>query len=208
VNAHEDDRFRNAATVTVAITFIVAGAARIGTARHRARRIAARLADTTVRGADVVQVHAVIGRSDSASSLPLSFASTNTALDPAGTTGRRWIDPDHERAVRSLAAADAVGRIRATAEANRRLAVGCGNRTVLSRNPSCPCVYCRPAEHLHARTDDPIAHETPSMCLCGRPATDHRYLHDDVRIVVLATDADELHDLAARHNRTIDRELP
>ena len=39
MDPHEADRFRNAATFTVAITFIIAGGARADTARRRGERL-------------------------------------------------------------------------------------------------------------------------------------------------------------------------
>lgn len=58
---HETDRFRNAATYTIAVTFTVAGGARSRTAHRRAEKAAERITVAAARLADVVDARAVVG---------------------------------------------------------------------------------------------------------------------------------------------------
>ena len=82
----------------------------------------------------------------------MPFGSANAGLDASGAAGHRWIDPEHELAKRSLAAADAAARAVREADVERRHEVGCRNGSRLYLGWSCRCVYCRPLDHLRAAT--------------------------------------------------------
>ncbi len=107
-SAHESPRFRNAVEYTIAITVTLAGGARYGTADRRADKLAERLANTAARCGEAVQVTAVAGPSHHGNAIrpqQVHFAAANsgrgTYAEPAKLD--RYLDPDHELALRSLA---------------------------------------------------------------------------------------------------------
>lgn len=211
---HETPAFQNAAEYAVVIRFTVAGGARQRTAERRAERVAERLASAAARAADVVAVSAVTGPassdgSDDAILAPRSvrFAAANTGhaaySDPQKLD--RYLDPEHERALASLRAANAAYRARQDADRQRRQAVGCANAhrvglLLFGDRRSCECVYCRPEDHLTARelaVSAPHLFPPPS-CLCATPTPDGgRCMHHrHVEVVVLDGDPDALQQLA------------
>lgn len=220
--AHETPEFRNAVEYTVATTFIVAGGARQGTAERRARKVAERLTAVAARTAQVVEVTARGGVSDRGEiswPSPVRFDGANsgrgTHAEPDHLT--RYLAPEHERALQSLAAANAAYRDRQRADEARRAAVGCSNanRTRLSPARSCDCVYCEPEEHAaDARLDEPDGDNPYRVyhCLCGAtvPAPASRCLaHRNVVLVVLDGDPGVLSVLAERdHARQRPRPSP
>ena len=211
---HEADQFRNAATLTVAITFTVAGGARVDTARRRGERLAARLADSATRVADTVEVSACTHRGGvqlGDGHHALLFPAANTELNVGGATGRRWIDPEHELGQRSLAAADATARAAHEADLERRRDVGCRNGSRLLPDWSCRCVYCRPVDHPEAATIHLQDMDAPTpLCPCGRltrragPCRDHEH----VQVVVLDHDPPELLRVVDLEGRDHGLELP
>jgi hypothetical protein len=211
--AHEDPRFYHAVTYTIAITVTVAGGARWDTSWRRADRLAERLASAAARAKDAVEVTAVAGAShDGEILMPrrVSFAGGNTGLG-SGRKLSRYLDPDHERALASLAAANARYRAKQQADRDRRTAVGCANvyrGGSLPERP-CPCVYCEPEDHeLGLRQAERFgSHMFGHRCLCGVgvPEAHGRCLrHRDVEIVLLDGDGAALQLLA----RADDREEP
>lgn len=140
---------------------------------------------------------------------PISFAAANPGR---GEQGRltRYLDPRHERALRSLAAANAAYRERRQADQDRRQAVGCANAYPSLLEPSCApceCVYCLPDEHTADPLDTPTGERwsLPPRCLCGVPVPDEggRCLaHRCVELVVLDGDAQALIGLAEPPERT------
>ncbi len=201
--AHERSEFRNSARWTVSIAFTAAGGARPRTARDRAERVAARLASAAARVAGVVDVTAVSGPSDS--SKPFEpLAPQRVFFDAAnsghGTYGRpdllsRYVDPEHERALTSLAEANRAFEARRRADEQRRRAVDCANTYQLLERRFCECVYCAPATFLAGLTT-PYPESSPHpinrpRCVCGlNPVGPERRCtrHRDVRIVVLDDD--------------------
>jgi len=206
VRPHETNQFRNAVEYTVQVTFVVAGGARWRTAYGRARRVAERLANTAARTSHVLEVTAVAGPSRDgqlASSQPIFFAAANaghaTSADP--TTRSRYLDPGYQRALASLAAANAGEQARQQAVLARRCAVGCANPSQTSWHspPPCGCVYCRSRAHLEQRDHAAGHRQAPPRCWCGRPvAADGRGCpaHHGHQLVVLDGDPDELRQLA------------
>lgn len=201
---HETDRFRHAATYTVAVTFTVAGGARAGTAHRRAQRAAERIAGAAVRLSDVVEATATVGLAlgdgqvVSPVAVRLPGANTGPALYGDPDKLARYLDPDHERALASLAEANARYRARRDADRARRRAVSCPNaHQLLGREPAyCPCVYCQPDRHLDTLTglSSSLQFDIP-LCLCGQPvhAPGLRCLrHRDLDVVVLDDDPDAL----------------
>lgn len=211
VQPHETPEFRNAAEFTVTITFKVAGGERLRTAEGRARKVAERLTAAATRMAGVVEVSARGGASregDVHWPSPISFAAANAGR---GEQGRltRYLDPGHERALRSLAAANAAYRERRQADEDRRRAVGCANAYPSLLEPSyapCECVYCLPGERA-GPLDTPAGERWlfPPRCLCGVPVpvVGGRCLaHRGVELVVLEGDARALVGLAEPPART------
>jgi hypothetical protein len=212
VSPHEAREFTNAVEYTVQLTFVVAGGARWRTAHARARRIAERLANTAARAKGVVEVRAVAGASHDGEVLTperVCFDAANsghgTGADPSKLD--RYLDPDHERALASLAAANAKARVRRQADIDRRCAIGCSNPAGLGPGLArpCHCAYCRPQEHLELRaeTRDPSA--DGGRCLCGRPSAPAAFgcrPHRGQQLVVLDDDPPELARLAARIARS------
>jgi hypothetical protein len=110
----------------------------------------------------------------------------------------RYLDPDHERALRSLAAADEAARTRRDADRDRRLAVSCRNATPGISSRYCGCVYCdttahtAPDEGTHWRFAEP-------RCLCGTPVPaggQRCRRHRDTHLVVLDDDPVDLQRLS------------
>lgn len=217
--AHETAAFQNAVTYSVTVTYTIAGGARRGTAERRAVEVAERLANTAARIPSVVEATATVGRSmDGQLIAPqrVRFAKANTGHGAPAEPGKldRYLDPEHERALASLAAADAAWRARRDADRRRRLAVGCRNTSVLSPpgGRSCPCVYCCPEEHTgDAGLGRAAAGLDLAQCLCG-VLVGARGLrcpaHRDVELVVLDDDPVALHELAATQRPQASDESP
>ncbi|MEX2620498.1 MAG: hypothetical protein WD250_09790 [Egibacteraceae bacterium] len=135
------------------------------------------------------------------------FAAANTGHGAYGEPHKldRYLDPEHERALASLRAANVAYRARQDADRQRRQALGCANAHRLGsfgdRRP-CECVYCRPQDHLSARELAASAPHLfpPPSCLCATPTPDGgRCLHHrDVELVVLDGDPPALRQLADR----------
>jgi hypothetical protein len=213
VSPHEAREFTNSVEYTVQLTFVVAGGARWRTAHARARRIAGRLANTAARAKGVVDVRAVAGASHDGQLLAperVCFEAANsghgTGADPSKLD--RYLDPDHERALASLADANAAVRVRRQADFDRRCAIGCSNPAGLGPGIArpCCCAYCRPQEHLELRTETPEeAWPDGVRCLCGRASTAPAFgcrPHCGQQLVVLDGDPPELTRLAARIARS------
>jgi hypothetical protein len=221
VSPHEAREFTNAVEYTVRLTFVVAGGARWRTAHARARRIAERLANTAARAKGVVDVRAVAGASHDGQLLTperVCFEAANsghgTGVEPSKLD--RYLDPDHERALASLAEANAAARARRQADFERRQAIGCSNPAGLGPGLArpCRCAYCRPQEHLEVRTEPPhVAWPEAGRCLCGRPSAQPAFGCRPDRgqqLVVLDGDPPELAQLAAAiaRSHTTDRPQP
>ena len=108
IKPHERPEFTEAATYTVAITITVEGGRALGTADRRAARVAERLANTAVRTPGVVEVTATAGPSQDgvvASPTTVHFSEANAGRRPLDGPEYldRFVDPDHEIALRSLA---------------------------------------------------------------------------------------------------------
>jgi hypothetical protein len=220
VSPHEVREFTNSVEYTIQLTFVVAGGARWRTAHGRARRVAERLANTAARAKGVVDVRAVAGASHDGEVLTperVCFDAANsghgTGVDP--TKLDRYLDPDHERALASLAAANATARVRRQADFDRRQAIGCANPAGLGPGLArpCRCAYCRPAEHLELPAAEHEAWAEGGRCLCGRASAPPAFgcrPHDGQQLVVLDGDPPELARLAARiaRSRTPDRTQP
>ena len=208
VSPHETREFTNSVEYTVQLTFVVAGGARWRTGHARARRIAERLASAAARAKGVVEVRAVAGASRDGQLLTperVCFAAANsghgTGVDP--TKLDRYLDVDHERALVSLAEANAAARVRRQADVDRRQAVGCSNPAglVVGLARVCGCAYCRPQEHLAARGAALETWAGDGRCLCGRPSippASRCSSHRGQQLVVLAGDPPELARLASR----------
>jgi hypothetical protein len=194
------------------LTLVVAGGARWRTAHARARRIVERLANTAARAKGVVDVRAVAGASHDGQLLTperVCFEAANsghgTGVEPSKLD--RYLDPDHERALASLAEANAAARVRRQADFDRRGAIGCSNPAGLGPGLArpCCCAYCRPQEHPEGRAE---THETwvnAGRCLCGRASTAPAFgcrPHRGQQLVVLEGDPPELTRLAARIARS------
>ena len=105
---HERPEFTEAATYTVAVTITVEGGRALGTADRRAMRVAERLANTAVRTPGVVEVTATAGPCQDgvvASTTPVHFSEANAGRRPLDGPEYldRFVDPDREVALRSLA---------------------------------------------------------------------------------------------------------
>lgn len=214
--AHERPEFRNAVSWTVTITFVVAGGARADTARGRAEKVAARIVSATARLAGVVEVRAVAGPSSGREEFT-PLAPRRVLFDAAnsghGTYGRpdlrdRYLDPDRERALASLAEANAADSARRRADESRRRELGCVNSGRSRSDPlrlSCECVYCAPALFLAGLTR-PYPEVSPHpidrpRCVCGvdpdHPLGQRRCeRHRSVRIVVVDGDPESVAEAA------------
>ncbi len=206
-SAHERAEFRNAATYTVAVTITVRGGKRPGTAERRARQVAERLANTAARAADVVEATATAAPLSSVEAVDprrVLFGEANTGR---GTTAEpdkldRYLDPDHELALRSLEQANTAHRDYQQADVARRQALECRNpnHALGLREHLCGCVYCQPREHAAAIHDPGGADRfAEHRCPCGqsvaRPGGRCPH-HPDVTVVVLEGDPPLLHQLA------------
>ena len=203
---HEADRFRNAAVYTVEVTVTVAGGARPDTAHRRARVVAERIAAAAARLADVVDASAVAGTPGPDGTLAagrtVHFANANTgrAARHDGDKLDRYVDPDHERGLASLAGANRQTRDRRVADRARRQHVGCLNtwRRPGGASAACTCVYCQPGRHLDLLTDPSATAMWTPRCLCGRPVPRPGVRcdrHTNTQIVVLDDDRDDLQAL-------------
>ncbi len=216
-SAHERAEFRNAATYTVAVTITVRGGKRPGTAERRARQVAERLANTAARAAGVVEATATAGltidgqvpRADR-----VAFGAANSGHPTAAQPGKldRYLHPDRDAALRSLAAANGAFRARLDADLARRQAVGCANPNLplAGYQSGCGCVYCTPVEHI-AAAGDPHGPDGPDgpdgvdefavhRCPCGQAVTrpGERCLgHRDATVVALPGDPPLLQRIAA-----------
>lgn len=210
---HETPQFRNAAEYTVTITFRVEGGARWQTADRRARKIAERLTNHAARAAQVVEVSAVGGPSQDGKPFAPERIRFSAANSGAGSYGEptklgRYLDPEFERALASLAEVNAAARAVTEADQQRRQAIGCLN-TYQSSSSSLPaarclCVYCAPGEHEHALRRAEAGQPDPLRsvrCICGRAvaAAGLRCArHIGVQLVVLDGDSERLRRLAQR----------
>ncbi len=198
--AHEHPEFVNAAEFTVKITLTVAGGARRETAERRATRIAERLADVAARARDVVAVIADAGPSRDGETVswpqPVWFSLANSGQ--VNTRGRlnRYLDPDYERALHSLEAANVRASARREADRRRRVDVACRDPYQLGgdERSCCRCVYCRPLDYEHElklvshQGADPFA---IYHCVCGSPVAQpgsRCHLHKFTRLVLLKDD--------------------
>jgi hypothetical protein len=206
---HESPEFTNASEFTVTITFTVAGGARRQTAERRARKTAARLADAATRISGVVEVSARGGVSyDRKPSWPspiyFSAANSGFAAPTAPQRMSRYVAPEHEQALQSLAAANAAFRERQRDDEQRRRAVGCSNaqRAPYGLQPNgCACAYCRPGEHaLDAMVHDDAGPNRwrTYRCLCGVAVSTpggRCVAHRGVELILLAGDPADLAQL-------------
>jgi hypothetical protein len=206
---HTEPSFTNAATYTVAITYTVAGGVRHGTADRRAKQVAQRLAGAAARLRDVVEVTATAGRSHDGKQLVaerVRFDAANTGHATYGQPDKldRYLDVDHERALRSLAEANAAAERRRQVDQERRREISCRNIYRLRYSPrvDCACVYCDPEDHytairLAAQTGP--NHFRVYRCVCGAAVAvpgGRCAVHRDVRLVVLDGDGAALQLLA------------
>lgn len=210
--AHEHDRFRNAAVYTVAVTYTVAGSARPTTARRRAEKVADRIASAAARLRDVVDVRAVAGPAGSDGEIlaptRVRFTAANSGSGTYGEPDKldRYLDPDHERALASLASANDEWRRRRDQDRDRRRVVGCQNtyRSANEVRRDCPCIYCAPQAHLEAHRQGPAAlYPYSPRCVCGMtmPSAGMRCRqHRATEIVVLDDETGPLAELAALWN--------
>jgi len=153
---YEEPRFYNAVEHTVAVTFTVRGGKRHGTADRQARKIAERLGSRAARMVGVVEVRATAGPSrdgtiTSARIVRFDAANAGQAIHGEADKLDRYLDPDHELALRSLAAANAAAQDHRRVDQERRLAAGCRNTYQhAATNAFCECVYCKPELHYDA----------------------------------------------------------
>ena len=198
----ETDAFCNA------VTFTVAGGARPGNAERPAMKVARRLTDTARASgvADVTGMGDRSGRGEISRARPIPFADANTGHGTAGDPGllERYLDPDHERALHLLRAANARYRACEQADRQRRIAAGCRNSypSLLGRRAYCTGAYCQPALQLASAQSEQEHCVSPfneTGCVCGRHVVhglDRCDEHRDVQLVVLDSDPDELGRLA------------
>lgn len=206
---HDDPAFANALDYTIAVTVRIRGGVRHGTADRRARAVAERLANAAARAKHVVEATATIGEVFAGTvHAPgrVHFAAANSgqadSRDPAKLD--HYLDPEHERAVRSLNAHNARYRARQESDRRRRAAVGCVKRFLLTDLGPCHCIYCDPDDHYVARqlfaNSDPTACGPPP-CVCGQAtaAGGRCAAHRDVEVVALDGDPEALQVLADTH---------
>jgi hypothetical protein len=201
---HEAPAFRNAATYSIELKVTVRGGARRHTADRRAEQVAEKLCNHAARLSDVVAVTATAGRSVAGEViLPqrVRFAAANSGLPGSEQDGRLacYLDPDHERALRSLAQAQAREDRLREADRQRRRALSCRNTYAVTahQRERCPCVYCDPETHWRAARGQGgypgalLRH----LCLCGAPvaAAGERCVHHrHAPLVVLDGDGSAL----------------
>lgn len=187
---------------------MVRGGARRGTADRRGERIARSLLDHAARLSDVVDASASAGPShdgDPLLSRRVHFDRANRGHPDWDGRRTRYLDPDHEQGLASLAEANERAAERRRADRDRRSAVDCRNTYRLTGEAptDCRCVYCRPAIHEADRRllagSDGLTDRAP-YCLCGRPLAGGTRcpLHRHARIVVFDGDHAALHVLAGR----------
>lgn len=173
---HHRPEFANAVTYAVMLTITVQGGKRRGTADRRARKVAERLANAAARSQGVVDVSASAGvtvNGEVFGAQPVRFAAANSGTYAEPDRLGRYLDPEHERAVRSLAEENAAAQRRRRADRDRRRSVGCGDTYAISpTDRHCRCVYCQPEDHYQAV--QLFARHGPSplltnLCLCGTP---------------------------------------
>ena len=205
---HEYPRFYNSVQYTVAVTFTVRGGRRYGTADRQARKIAEPLASHAARMVGVVAVHATAspsrdGQITSPRMVHFDAASTGDALPGQPRQLARYLDPDHELAVRSLTAADGAAQDRHRADHKRRLGAGCHNASVFaSPHRYCICVYCAPDCHYDAVVAVRANGHSPCneyRCVRGEPVAalhERCNLHHLTTIVVLDDDPPTLQLIA------------
>ena len=208
-SSHEDPAFTNAVTYTASVTYTVAGGARRGTADGRARKVAERLANSAARMPGVMEVSATAGWTVNGEvhwPQRVHFDQANSGHGTYGKSSKldRYVDPEHERAVRSLAAANAAAEQRRQVDRDRRRNIACRNIYVISTTDYryCGCVYCQPGDHdaaAEAQRVDPGNPMIEHRCLCGQsvPAAGDRCLsHRTAVIRVLEGDSAALRRLA------------
>jgi hypothetical protein len=195
-------------TYAVTVTYTVAGGARHGTASRRAERIAARVTNAAARAQGVVEVtaqagHSVDGRIISPRRVRFTAANSGHGTYSEAAPLDRYLDPDHELALRSLAQANAAYRAHQDADRQRRITVGCRNTyTALGTTRACACVYCDPETHYAAVRAYRRSGHDPFIdyrCVCGIPIAApqrHCIRHRDVTLVVLPDDPAALRLLA------------
>jgi hypothetical protein len=216
---HDRPEFYNAVTYAVTVTITVEGGKRRGTADRRARKVAERLANTAARTPGVVEVSASAGwtTKDGEVHWPerVRFAEANsgqgTHADPIKLD--RYLDPDHELALRSLAEENAAAEQRRQTDRDRRRTAGCRNTYEFARTDRryCECVYCQPDRHYDAVRAVREGRPCPDdhRCLCGQPVPAHgdRCLrHTGTVVVALDTDPASLQLLAHTERRDGPRE--
>jgi hypothetical protein len=215
---HEDPRFFHSVEYTVTLRLRIAGGARFGTADRWGRQVAEKLANAAARMRHVVEVTVTAGESHDGElrqAFPVYFAEANTGPDPRTQPGKlaRYVDPDHERALESLAAANAAYRARQHTDRARRRDAGCASPSVPPGgfNP-CHCVYCDPGAHDAADTAARIDPDNPYIeyrCVCGLPvpgAGERCVRHRSVPLLVLDGDSDELRRVILARTATPSRE--
>lgn len=127
----------------------------------------------------------------------MRFAAANSGHTAIGSDKlARYVDPERDRALRSLADVDAAQRARREADRRRRTAVSCRNtnRPSLDGDRRCRCVYCDPEAHLLAMRAAQRGQPNPFVehrCLCGRPVTEAGQrctAHRHTELIVLSGD--------------------
>jgi hypothetical protein len=209
---YERPEFTNATTYTVTLTITVEGGKRRDTADRRARKVAERLANTAARIPGVLEISATAGWTSNGKVCwpqQVHFSQANIGRGTHDHPDKldRYLDPIHELAKRSLAAANAAAEQRRNLDRKRRRNAGCHNTWSLinSDRQRCACVYCDPEDHYLAAQY--VEHNGPNpfctyRCVCGVavPAAGQRCLsHRDVPIVVLDGDPASLQVLADLH---------
>lgn len=130
---HERPEFYNAVTYAVTVAITVEGGKRRGTADRRARKVAERLANSAARTPGVIEVSASAGwtTKDGEVHWPerVRFAEANSGQGTHAAPDKldRYLDPDHELALRSLAEENAAAEQRRQADRDRRRVAGCRN---------------------------------------------------------------------------------
>ena len=211
---HEEPAFTNSVTYTASITYTVRGGARPGTADRHALRIAEQLANAAARFASVAEVAGTAGRSwkgEVSRPTRLRFAAANTGTADVAEAGTldRYLDPDYQRARRSLEAANTAYREHKAVDRQRRTAVNCRNANALTAHEQyCTCVYCEPGQHqvaIEAERIDPGNQMIEHRCLCGQAVAaygDRCLSHqDDATVRLLEGDSAALDEIAAAINR-------
>lgn len=204
---HDDPAFANSLVYTIAVTVRVRGGVRSGTTDRRAQAVAERLANHAARAKHVVETTADIAENFGGKlhwTRPVHFAAANSGKPSHGEPAKldRYLDPEHERGLASLAAHNARHRALTEADRDRRLALGCPNacRLIGARRP-CDCVYCQPDDHYVAvqlQCSSASMACGPPPCVCGRhtPTGERCESHRNVEVVALEGDPDSLHVLA------------